>query len=280
MPTFDPITRPVVLISWDGQDTPWKMLHLDASADFEYVLFDYSGRHPAGRYTLRGIDCHVLSEATECKGQIFQALAAFLIDNGHAPEYVALIDDDIAISVRDINRLLHLGRVAKLDCFAPGLSHDSPHSHTFVLRDANRFFRPVDWVEVMMPFYRGDLFLAGAPHYKGNISSWGIDKYLLPTLQMLRNQPRTAVVDAVCATHMRPVTSGQKVYANGLTADQEARKMRQHCLDLIDRENPALKKTDLFDRLFLTKEPTHWKVKGFILYYSRKLWRQAWPRPQ
>jgi hypothetical protein len=246
-------SRPLVLVSWDGAAEPLAMIHLDARPEFDWLLFDFSGRQAPGRHELRGQSVTVLARSTECKGELYQALAEHLLETGQSPEYVALIDDDILIAISDINRALHLGRRAGLDVFSPTLSHDSVYTHRWTLRQPSRLLRPVDWVEVMMPFYRGALFLAGAPHYAGNISSWGIDKYLLPTLQQLSGMHRTALLDAVMASHMRPVTSGQKIYRNGRSAGEESALLKALCQRLIAEQRPELLVSEWYRRIFLQR---------------------------
>lgn len=261
--------KPLLLISWDGVSTPLAMVHLDAVPEFDWLLFDYTGRQASGTTELRGQRCMVLSGRTECKGEIYQALADYLSAGETTPEYVSLIDDDIVLGVSDINRVLHLGRCEGLDCFSPALSHDSRCSHRWMLRQPNRLYREVDWVEVMMPFYRGRLFMAGREYYRGNVSSWGIDKYLMPTLQQLGGWPRTALVDAVMASHRRPVTSGQKTYRNGRTADEESAAMKALCEQLIAQQKPALQGSDWYRRIFLQH---HARTRGQKL--SRSLGRR------
>jgi hypothetical protein len=112
--------------------------------------------------------------------------------------------------------------------------------------------RHVDWVEVMMPFYRGDLFLAAREHLAGNVSSWGMDRYLWPTLQQLRGQTRTALIDAVRASHRRPITSGMRTYRNGRTAVEEAQAMRALSLKLI-ADRPDLLDSPWFRRIFVRR---------------------------
>ena len=229
---------------------------LDAPPQFDLVLFDYTGRQETGAREVRGLRCHVLAGVTECKGEIYQALAKHLLATtaeraAMPPEYVALIDDDILMSVGDVNRCLHLGRCAGLDVFAPALSHDSDYSHSWTLRQPNRMYREVDWVEVMMPFYAGEVFLAGAPEYDGNISSWGIDKYLIPTLQQLAKRPRTAIIDAVMAGHHRRTTSGKKTYRNGRSAAEERDLMKARCVALIAERAPELRTGAWFERIFV-----------------------------
>nr|WP_316644326.1 hypothetical protein [uncultured Roseateles sp.] len=253
MPEIENSNQPLVLVSWDGKSQPLLCLHLDAKPQFSVVLFDFSGTCSQTELTVQDLRCQVLSGATECKGEIYQALAAHLAAAPTLPEYVSLIDDDIIIGVSDINRALHLARATGLDVFSPCLSHDSHYTHRWTLQQGQSMAYPVDWVEVMMPFYRGPLFMAGAPHYEGNVSSWGIDKYLVPTLQKLMGMERTAILNAVVASHVRPVTSGQKTYRNGRTAAMESAALKAACIALIEREQPELKHSDWYRRIFVQR---------------------------
>ncbi len=243
-------TLPRVLFSWDGSETPLRLLEADAVPAFDIVLFDYSGRHPAGPANWGSLAGECIGERTECKGEIYSHLAGWLAARGEVPEYVGLIDDDVLLSVGGINRALHIARCTGLDVFSPALRHDSVYSHRWTLHRSHRLTHAVPWVEVMMPFYRGALFAAGAEHYAGNVSSWGIDKFLMPTLQRLLQLPSTAIVDAVQASHLRPISSGNKVYRNGLTAAQEAERMREHCRGLLRERAPELVGTPWYRATF------------------------------
>jgi hypothetical protein len=266
------IRRPVVLVSWDGTSPPLHLVHLDAEPEFDWILFDYTGRQAHGARSLRGQPTTVLAAKTECKGEIYKHLSDHLAATaedpatGPWPEYVALIDDDILLSVSQINAALHLGRVERLDVFSPSLSHDSPYSHHWMRHQPNRIYRELDWVEVMMPFYRGELFMAARAHYQDNISSWGLDRFMIPTLQQLRGQTRTALLDAVMASHRRPVTSGEKVYRSGRTAWQERQILRQASMDLIARKAPQLLNGPWYHRTFVQRETpdkwTRWKRRA------------------
>jgi hypothetical protein len=231
---------PLVLVSWDGRSEPLRLLEADAAPAFEVLLFDYSGQAAPAQRSARGLPCTVLAAATECKGEIYAHLARWLATHRRVPEYVALIDDDVLVAVSALNRALHVARCHGLDVFAPSLSHDSVFTHRFTLHRPHRLFHRVPWVEVMMPFYRGALFTAGAPYYEGNVSSWGIDKFLVPTLQQLLDVPHAAIVDVAMASHLRPITSGEKVYRNGLTARQELAQMRERCIALVRERRPDL----------------------------------------
>lgn len=124
-----------------------------------------------------------------------------------------------------------------------------------------------------MPFYRGALFLAGSRHYAGNVSSWGIDKYLIPTLQQLTGMTRTALLDAVVASHRRPITSGQKVYRNGRTAGQESALLKAGCQDLIAEQKPALLGSAWYRRIFEQRHSrTRWQQLKFGLGRPLRRW--------
>lgn len=267
--------RPVVLVSWNGRDAPLSCVHHDAHPEFDWVVFDYSGTHKASTIPLEreASPTLLLSGCTECKGEIYSALAEKLHAQARCPEYVALIDDDIWISVADINRALFLARCEGLDVFSPVLTHDSHYSYRWSLQRPHRLFRSVDWVEVMMPFYRGEIFLAGREHYRGNVSSWGIDKYLMPTLQQLLQMPRTSLIDAVAAAHRRPVTSGQKTYRNGLTGKQERDALRERCLALLQEQAPHLLHGDWYCRIFeRRREHTRWQRILFGVGRALRSW--------
>lgn len=270
------MTRPLILVSWDGTAEPLAMIDLDAPAQFDWLLFDFSGRQTPGVQTLRGQTLQVLARATECKGEIYQALAEHLAQQDLTPEYVALLDDDIIIRVSDLNHALHLGRCGGLDVFSPTLSHDSIYTHRWTLRQPNRLFREVDWVEVMMPFYRGALFRAGRPHFVGNTSSWGIDKYLMPTLQQLLGLTRTALLDAVMASHRRPVTSGQKTYRNGRTAGEESALLKALCQRLIAEQQPSLQTSGWYRRIFVQRHArTRWQQLKLGIGRPLRRWLDA-----
>lgn len=252
--------RPLVLVSWDGKSQPLQMLALDAAPLFDILLFDYSGRCADASLRVGAVDCRVLALATECKGDIYQALAAWLAPQGEPPEYVSLIDDDVLLSVSQLNQALHIARAYQLDSFSPCLSHDSHYSHRWTLKRGNQLLHWVDWVEVMMPFYRGALFMAGAPHYQGNSSSYGIDCYLMPTLQQLSGSQRTAILNTVMAAHVRPISSGNKVFKNGRTAPQERERMKAHCTELLRQADAGLLRSDWYRRVFLLRqERTAWQ---------------------
>jgi len=235
--------RAIVLVSWDGRVRPLSSIQQDAVPDFDYVLFDYSGS-PVSRLATHYAPLAIISERTECKGEIYRHFAAWLKARRSTADYVALIDDDVEMGVSDINAALQLGRHWNLDVFSPTLDPRSQWSHEFMVTRAGNEPRTVEWVEVMMPFYRTELLLEIGRHVGGNISSWGIDMYLAPTIQWLRGKTRTALLDSIVALHNRPITSGNKRFRNGMNGEEEMRLMKWKACRLArrhagSRQNPG-----------------------------------------
>jgi hypothetical protein len=241
--------RDLVLISWDGQSPLHQFVMFDAVPGFDILTFDYSG---SASTPLPVCENHFfLSRKTECKGQIYDIAAQFLERSDESYRFVGLIDDDIVIKLSDINFLLHVAGSLGLHSVAPSLTHDSFFTYRHTLRQHKRLFHPVPWVEVMMPFYRVDLFRAAAPFFRHSISSWGFDVFVMPMFQKLTKMERTAIIDAVSATHMRPIQSGGRVYSNGLTAIEEMEKLRHLCIAHMEKNHPELVGGEWFEKTFL-----------------------------
>ena len=273
------IGKSVVLISWDGKSEPLSHLHVDATPNFDVIIFDYSGNHPDSEeiYVRRnGFDFSaiVLSIKTECKGQLFQALGNYLETLSHnPPEYVSLIDDDVIMAISDINRALHIARTAQLDVFSPTLTHDSYFSHRWMLQQPHIQIRSVNWVEVMCPFYKFDIFMMAAPYFNGYTSSWGFDKYLFPTIQKINNRNKTALLDGIAATHFRPITSQEKRFKNGMTAFEEMDALKKICTSLIQEKQPELVNTDWYKSIFKRKNYySYWEKHLYLLGRPIKHW--------
>ena len=206
---------PLVMISWDGVGEHLPCILVDGKPAFDILMIDYSGKSEENPFfKTKGLNITLLSCATECKGDLFQLVGNYLEKTSLVPEYVGLLDDDIHISINDINKSLHLARARKLDLFSPALTHDSEFSHRWMLQQPHRAVREVDWVEVMMPFYSADIFMTARPFFHGFVTSWGFDKYLFPMIQRILQKDRCGLIDAVSASHFRPVTSQLKIYRN------------------------------------------------------------------
>lgn len=237
----------LILFSWDGKSAPLASLARDAEPEFEIMLFDYSGTASCSGHD---DGAHLISRKTECKGQIFAALHDHLRQHDTVYEYVALFDDDIEVSVSTLNAALSLARARQLDSFALSLTPCSYFSHKRFVSRPGGGVRDVPWVEVMMPFYRQSLFMAGGSFFANSISSYGIDQFVMPLLQKTNAASRIAILDAHCARHGRPVTSDSCIFSNGRTAHEERIVLRRQCLRAIARDHPQLLATLWYYRTF------------------------------
>ena len=224
----------LVVYAWDGKSAPLGPVVQDTAPEFDLLLFDYSGKATAPEAV------PVLSVKTACKGEIYREVYRWLEGSPTTYEYVGLLDDDIEISWSGINHMLRIARSHGLDCFAASLSHDSHYSHAKFLNQGTAEVRPIAWVEVMMPFYRTQLFMAGGAYYENSISSYALDQFVMTALQKLTGHGSAAVIDAVVARHVRPITSDDKVFANGLTAHQERPLQRRRAMAQVAAERPDL----------------------------------------
>jgi hypothetical protein len=224
--------KTLVVRSWNGTSRPHELMYVDVAPEFDLMTFDYSGgaRLDAGSFPWASEHLY-LSRATECKGQIYLEVSQFMkgeLAGKYA--YIGLIDDDIILSVSGINTMLFLAKVHGLDSFAAALSRDSVFSHEFSLQVPGFMLRSVPWVEIMMPFYRTQLFLEAESFYPHTISGYGIDCYVMPLMCRQLNMRNVALIDAVAARHVKPVTSSSRRYSNGLTAMEELEQIHLMCL--------------------------------------------------
>jgi len=231
-------SKSLIVVTWDGKTTPLKYIYRDTLPNFDLLVFDYSGK--GDKLLLNAIaPMYVLSEQTECKGQIIYALHTYLqsIDTISKYQYIGIFDDDQYISTADINKLLFIADLEQLDVFQPSIAHDSYYDNRQFINKPGYQIIPSNWVEVMCPFYRMDIFNAFAPHCKDNISGTGLDIYLVPTIQYLLGKTHTAVVHAVQVKHMRPVRTGTRIFSNGKTSIQEIQIMQAMSKALLLQNN-------------------------------------------
>ena len=237
-----------MVITWDGRSPPCALIDADADPAFDWLIFDYSGRG-AQPYQEASGRTQFLSQATECKGQIFAAIAHHVSTLGDRPDYVGLIDDDVALTVSGINAMLATARSHALGSFSAALTQGSCYSHARFLQRPGSDVRIVPWVEVMMPFYRTDLLVDGAVFFEQSISSYGIDQFVMPLLHHV-NGGDAAIIDSVLAEHRRPITSQNKRFSNGRTALEERRLLRAMAMHWVLRRRPQWRRKLWYYRTF------------------------------
>jgi len=196
------------------------------------VTFDFTGRSTSGE--------RLISHKCAGKGEVIEYVYKWLLRSGQPPEYIAIIDHDIKICISQINRLIAIGAEHRLDSFAPALSRDSYYSFEHLITQPWSGVRAVDFIEIMFPFYRYELFEYCARHFGGTITAYGIDEFGIPAAQKILGAPLTAVIDHVVVKHLNPVASHKRTYRNGLSAYQERALIRRLAMERI-----ALERTDL-----------------------------------
>lgn len=211
-----------------------KHITFDVSPVFSIILFNYSGNGSEPQLHVEKSITEYISVKTEFKGVLMLEVCKHVKSIDYV--YIGLLDDDQAISVSSLNRLLDIATENEFDVFQPAVSPDSYYSHAMFLQKPRHAPETVLWVEIMSPFLRKEIFEAGEDFYKNNISSYGLDRYLFPYLQKKLNRCKTALVHEVSVRHLKSVTDGNKQFSNGLDARQEEELIRKKVLDLIKSE--------------------------------------------
>ena len=246
----------IVAITWDGKSSPMDHIHFDAEPAFDWLLYDYSGAVAEAPMLVK----HYISLKSECKGDVMQNIYASL--QSTPLTYIGFLDDDQIISVSDLNKLFFIAALEKLDVFQPSLYHDSYYNLRQFLHKPGYLVQDTWWVEIMSPFYIEAVFKAAGPHFKHSISGTGLDVYLIPTIQRLINQTKTAVVHGVQLKHARPIRTGNRVFSNGKTNLEEIRYVQSICRQM------AAEKPALFDSEFYTQVLDRRYVHGVPLAYK------------
>lgn len=224
----------IIIIAWNGIDEPLRHIAFDTIPAFSPILFNYSGNAAVPKLADGKNITDCISVKTEFKGVLLFEVSKYVKAVDY--NYIGLLDDDQAINVSALNRLLEIADQHELDVFQPAVSADSYFSHSMFVQKNGLAPEPVHWVEIMSPFLRKEIFELGEAFYKSNISSYGVDRYLFPYLQKKLNRCNTALIHEVCIRHLKPVTDGNKKFTNGLDARQEGEVLRKKILGLIQSE--------------------------------------------
>lgn len=122
-------------------------------------------------------------------------------------DYFYFIDDDIALSTADINRMFSLSRAFGMSITQASLSHNSFCSWPIFKRKADCMLRYMGQVEVMAPLFSQDALRQCLVSFNENKSSWGLDSVWPKILGYPQN--KLGVFDAVVMEHTRPVGGGE-----------------------------------------------------------------------
>ncbi len=219
--------KSLVVFTWDGISKPLKYLYFDSLKDFDLLVYDYSGN--ADIHLLKNIKHeYFISQKSECKGHILEHVSIFLNNNNlnYNFEYIGLFDDDIFVTIKDINKSIFIAKLENLDVFQISLTHDSFFNHRQFVNKKGFNVIKTDWVEIMAPFYKLEIFNKASKYFNQSISGTGIDVYLIPTIQRLLNKKSTGVIHSVQMKHCRPIRTDGRVFSNGMNNLQEIKNIQ------------------------------------------------------
>lgn len=138
------------------------------------------------------------------KGEKYHLLKSFIhnnIDFISKYEYIWLPDDDVSISLKDVNRLFSLAKKYKLNISQPAMEGYISHEITKPIK--GNILRYTNFVEVLAPLFDKETLLKVYNTFNLNYSSWGYD-YLWPYL-LHYPQDKIAIIDDIIMTHTKPV---------------------------------------------------------------------------
>jgi hypothetical protein len=252
------ISRTIVAITWNGKSSPMDHIHFDVEPRFDWLLYDYSGAISESPTPVT----HYMSIKSECKGDIMGNIYETIKLNLF--QFIGFLDDDLIISVSDLNKLIFVAQIENLDVFQPSLNHDSYYSFRQFIHKPGFLIQETNWVEIMTPFYCKDIFLGIGPYFKHSISGQGIDVYLVPTIQRLLGKMKTAVVHAVQLKHARPLRTDNRVFSTGKTNLDEIRIIHEICMKIVS-ENSQLNSdkelTKILERRYVYGVPLSHKIQ-------------------
>jgi hypothetical protein len=121
-------------------------------------------------------------------------------------------DDDIDSDTDRINRLFRCFNRYSLALAQPALTRNSYISHKITREKKLSFLRYTNFVEIMAPMMRVDVFMRLSEYFMLNASGWGLD-YLWAAIIENEELGRIAIADRCAVTHTRPVNPKAGFYA-------------------------------------------------------------------
>ncbi len=135
---------------------------------------------------------------------------------------IMVMDDDVIISPRHIERLFHLRDEYDLWVLQPAFRARGKISHSITRVYPLSFFRHVNFVETTCPLFRRDKLDEFMQVYDPSLVAWGVDWWYMAALGDVRG--RAAVVDSISCVNPRDQEKpGGVREVNRLHVDVESR---------------------------------------------------------
>ncbi len=111
-----------------------------------------------------------------------------------------LLDDDIEVTPRQIERFFEIFHTAQLALAQPSLREDTFYNHFVTVKVPHALLRYTQFVEIMMPGFSRAALRRCLPSFRVAVSGWGLD-YLWPELLGFPDR-QIAIIDNVAVRHL------------------------------------------------------------------------------
>jgi hypothetical protein len=133
-------------------------------------------------------------------------------------DYIWIPDDDLVMEAGSISHFFWVCAEAGLGLAQPALTSDSFFTHPLTVCDSRYVLRYTNFVEIMAPCFRRDVFSRCLPTFDLNITGWGLD-FIWPTL--LDQNSLVGIVDAFAMRHPRPVGGPNYYHLDGCSPQRD-----------------------------------------------------------
>lgn len=134
---------------------------------------------------------------------LFKTFQAF--DHHKSYDRIWLPDDDIATNAADISAMFETAKTHDLAVCQPSLTLNSYFSHFMFLTCKGFALRYTNYIEIMIPCLKADLFAQVLPLFEDTMSGYGLD-YIWCRLPGA-GAHKAAVLDGIPMHHTRPIGS-------------------------------------------------------------------------
>lgn len=111
-------------------------------------------------------------------------------------DYFFIVDDDIIIDTKNINKLFDLSNKYQFWISQPAFKHESKLSHNVTKQQNNNLFRYTNFIEVNTPVISKKVLDKLMVAYDSKLIGWGIDYLFIQTLG-INKEDKFAVIDSI-----------------------------------------------------------------------------------
>ena len=251
--------RLLCLLAVDHGQHRLEGLNAAANGSLRVVQLEYRDHAELDPGSYRWQSPDLLQLNSGCKGEMVAIALQALGPALRHFDYVAFIDDDVALALPELQRACNAAQSSRIDAFQLRLEHQEDSVWGELLSaPPGPIWKPVPFVEMMAPVVNRRALPLLRAALRGSVSGFGSDYYLQPILQKLWPELRIAVWGGASLRHERPVqTIGTRRFRFGRTAAQEEEWLRAALLRvLLSAGNRPLTPYSLARALFWALRPS------------------------